>query len=210
MASNLTWGHASKLKEFLEGAGIDGKILQEAFESGRFGMVTDAIRTVAGVSEQAFRVWKTIKLGTGLRTADEFRGALKSHRFQIGDRGNDILGRPTFTMATKETEVDLVVVSVAELGFNYGASRGNIYQRAQELGLELCPAEVGPQLRLQYKDQPCGEWLIIGMQPLTGSDGILCVFCVRHQDDGISLYGYGGHATSVWDSDSRWVFLRRK
>src|SRR3989344_3774226 len=210
MASNLTWGHASKLKEFLEGAGIDGEILQKAFESGKFTLVTDAIKAVAGVSEQAFRIWKTITLGTGLRTADEFRGALKSNGFHIDDWGKDILGKPAFTTAPKETEVDLVVVSVAELGFKNGATRREIYERSQELGLELCPAEVGPQLRLQYKDQPRGEWLLIGMEPITDSDGHPSVFSVECGDDGLWLGGNHGHPGSFWPCPNRWVFLRRK
>ena len=210
MASNLTWGHASKLKELLEGAGIDGEILQKAFESGKFTLVTDAIKTVAGVSEQVFRVWKTIKFGTGLRTADEFRRALKSNGFRIGEWSNDILGRPVFVAAPKETEVDLVVVSVGELGFKNGASRREIYECAQELGLELCPAEVGPQLRLQYKDQPCGEWLLIGMEPIDDSHSNSNVFLVGHNDDGLWLEGHYGPAGFVWDGRDRWVFLRCK
>jgi len=48
----------------------------------------------------------------------------------------------------------------------------HIYAAAKERGLELCPAEVGPQLRLQYQDQ-LDEWLVIGMEPILGPDGTL-------------------------------------
>jgi len=166
--------------------------------------------TIVTVAERVFPAWKTITLGTSLRTADEFRGALKSNGFHIGDWGNDILDKPAFTTAPKETEVDLVVVSVAELGFKNGATRLEIYERSQELGLELCPAEVGPQLRLQYKDQPRGEWLLIGMEPITDSDGHPSVFSVECGDDGLWLGGNHGHPGSFWPCPNRWVFLRRK
>ena len=156
------------------------------------------------------RVWKTITLGTGLRTADDFRRALQSGGFRIGNWGNDILGKPAFKAATEKTEVDLVNVSVAELGFKDGATRADIYKRALELSLELCPNEVGPQLRLQYKDQPKGEWLLIAMEPIAVSHGNLIVFNVDHNVDGLWLFGYNGKPGRFWLGPDRWVFSRRK
>lgn len=160
--------------------------------------------------QPVFKPWKTIKLGTGLQTADDFRRSLKQSGCKIGDWANDILGKRGFAVATKETEVDLVVVSVAELVFPNGATRQEIYQRAQQMGLELCPPEVGPQLRLQYKDQPNGDRLLIGMEPITGSGGNLGVFCVGRDDDELWLYGYDGYPDFFWHGYYRWVFLRRK
>lgn len=167
--------------------------------------------TVVKMAEPpSFKVWKTIKLGTGLKTADNFRRALKSAGCKISDWGNDILGKPAFTASETETDVHLVVVSVKEFGFKDGATRADIYKRAQELGLELCPAEVGPQLRLQYKDQPSGEWLLIGMEPITGSVGYLYVFDLERDDGELWLSGSNGDPDLFWNGNYRWVFLRRK
>ena len=158
----------------------------------------------------AFPTWKTIKLGTGIKTADDFRNAIKQATMKIGNWGNDILGKPAFTASSVETEVDLVNVSVAELGFKDGATRKEIYEQAIKLGLELCPAEVGLQLRLQYKDQPKGEWLLIAMEPITDSDGDLSVFYVERDGNELWLYGCSGHPDSFWDGHNRFVFVRRK
>ena len=156
--------------------------------------------------EYQWKVWKTIKLGSGLKTADDFRRSLKDNGFKLGDWANDILGKPAFTVATEETEIDLVVVTVAELGFKNGATREQIYARAKERGLDLCPAEVGPQLRLQYKDQPTGEWLVIGMEPITFSVGSLLLFHVERAGVGLWLRSdYDGFG-SVWSAGRRWVF----
>lgn len=165
---------------------------------------------VVKAAERVFALWKTIKLGTGLKTADDFRRALKQAGCKLGDWGNDVLGQRAFTASETETDADLVVVSVAELGFKDGATRADIYTRAQELGLSLCPAEVGPQLRLQYTNQPKGEWLLVAMEPIAGSVGSLGVFLVGHDGYGLWLHGNRGHADSFWNGDDRWVFLRRK
>lgn len=155
-----------------------------------------------------FPVWKTIKLGIGPKNADDFRHALREGGFKVGDWANDILGKPAFTVATEEIEVDLVVASGAELGFKDGATREQIYIRAKELGLDLCLAEVGPQLRLQYKDQPNGEWILIAMEPITVSDGSLLVFRVECGHSELWLYGGGGDPGRFWRPASRWVFVR--
>jgi len=164
--------------------------------------------SVVKMVEQTFAIWKTIKLGTGLKTADDFRKALKQSGYKIGNWANDILGKPAFATSEREMEIDLVVVSVAELGFGEGARRGDIYERAISLGLELCPNEVGPQLRLQYKDQPNGEWLRIAMEPISGSDGDLGIFGVGHRGSGLWLVGSDGDPDDFWCDDYRFVFVR--
>ena len=113
------------------------------------------------------KIWKRIQLGTGIKNGDEFKQAIHIKRMRIGESANDILERPGFTVATKRTEVNLVVKSVSELGFENGALLKQIYEAAGKRDLKLCPNEVGPQLRLQYKDQPNGEVLVIAMVPVT-------------------------------------------
>ena len=156
-----------------------------------------------------FEVWKTIKLGT-IKNADEFRKALKKAGFKISDWANNIIGKPAFTVASSEEEIELVNLSVEELGFKNGAKYGDICTRAKELGLELCPNEVGPQLRLQYKDQPKGEWLRIAMEPITVSLGYLLIFDVEHGGDDLWLYSRIGHSFGFCDANYRFVFRLRK
>ena len=164
---------------------------------------------VVKAPEQNFKVWKTIKLGT-IKNADEFRKALKKAGFKISDWANDIIGKPAFTVASSEEEIQLVNLSVEELGFKNGAKYGDICARGKELGLELCPNEVGPQLRLQYKDQSKGEWLRIAMEPITASGGSLLIFHVELDDDVLWLGSGLGHSDSFWCADRRFVFRLRK
>ena len=126
---------------------------------------------------------------------------------RVSDWANDMLGKSTFKVATDPTEVNLVVVSVAELGFKDGAKLKDIYAKAQQLGLQLCPNEVGPKLRLEYADQPMGEWLIIGMEPITASGGFLRLFRVERRDNGLWLDSLYDNPDDIWNADNRFVFV---
>ena len=173
--------------------------------------IADIIVQTGRKAKCVFPVWKTIKLGTDLKLADDFRKALKANGHRISDWGSDILGKPAFTVATKETEIDLAVVSNADLGFKEGDCLKNTHKRALELGLVLCPNEVGPQLRLQYANQPIDEWLLVAMDPIKDSDGVLRLFNVERDGYGSWLYGFIGHSDYFWHGFDRFVFaLPRK
>jgi len=107
---------------------------------------------------------------------------LKQARITIGDWGNDILDR--ISCAQQEIKVNLVVLSVLELGFYRSAKYKDLCAKALELGLQLCPAEVGPALRLSYKDQPGGERLRIAMEAIADSYGCYdSIFEVVHEEE---------------------------
>jgi len=157
-----------------------------------------------------FPVWKTIELGTGLKTANDFCRAFNEGGLLVTLGASGILRQPAFKVATKGTRVVLVVVSVAELGFPEGALQKDTFDRAQDLGLGLCPTEVGPQLRLQYKDQPLGESLLIGMEPIADSVSDLNVFVVEHNERGLWLSRTYSNPNHFWRGEVCWVFLRYK
>lgn len=127
---------------------------------------------------------------------------------QITDWAKGMMNRRAFT-TSKEQQLELVEVSVKDLGFPQGATRKDIYERAQELGLEVVPAEVGPNLRLQYKDQPMGNYIAIGMEPIADSSGLPKLFNVDHDSDGRFL------GSDIWlpgfhlNDSLRFVFSRR-
>jgi hypothetical protein len=102
-----------------------------------------------------FQVWRSITLGS-YKGVDAYRDALDVAKIKIGDSADKILGRPAFPYARTKTGVELAVHSAADLGVESDqASLAEIYQRARQAGLELCPAEVGPQLRLGRSSDIC-------------------------------------------------------
>ena len=170
------------------------------------GKLYESITSFSG----SWAVWKTIQCGIEMKTSDEFRRALEGGGFLISDWANDVMRKPGFTVSSEKVELDLVIVTVAELGFPKGVTRKKFYERAQSLGLELCPLEAGPRLRLQYRDQPADEWLLMAMEPIKDSADDPCVFCFERLDDGIWLHLNYVFSGFVWPPDSRWVFALRK
>jgi hypothetical protein len=153
-------------------------------------------------------VWKKITVGS-FSDLLALRNALNTVGCGITDSAEEILARPTFTLSVTKTDVELLAVSAAELGFqSETASLGQIYGRAQQLGFELAAAEIAPQLRLQYFDQPIGEYLIIGMEPIKTWKGEPVILTVANGGAGLILIGQDGRADAEIFVTSRFLFVR--
>lgn len=161
--------------------------------------------------EHQLRFLKTINLGTGLLTADDFRRALRAGGFNVGDGADNIFNNLAFaeSIAKVWTVVDLCVATTTQLtGQAEGVTIQEVLVGIKHLGGVLCSAEVGPQLRLQYLDQPHNEWLRIAMNPISRSDGDLGIFCVERNVSGLWLSGFCGCPDIVWHPACLWVFVR--
>jgi hypothetical protein len=155
-------------------------------------------------------IWRTITIGE-YKGVNAVRNAIDASPCSIGlgESADEILGRPAFLYAKKRTQLDLTVVSVSNLGFfDDGATVQEIYARALRIGLELCPAEVGPILRLNYLDQPVGEFLKIAMRPIARYDGELIDLSLGNGGAGLLLIGGDGEPGLVLAGRIRFVFVR--
>ena len=165
---------------------------------------------VAQVSAAQAPIWKTITIGQ-YKGANAIRAAIDaaSCPIAIGDQADEILGPPAFPFSRAKVDVDLVVVSVAELGFGPdGASLRDIYARAGTFGLELCPPEVGPILRLNYLDQPLGDFLHIAMRPVATYGGELIDFTLGNGGSALLLIGGDARPDIVLTGSVRLIFMR--
>ncbi len=140
------------------------------------------------------------KINTPLKAEE----ALQRKNIFLGDWGQDILSKTKFSQESKQYE--LVQFTVAELGFPSGATTRKIFDKAKSSGLELCPAEVGPQLRLKY---PGTDWKVIAMEPVADRGGDLRVFSLGVGVDGLELYAAYARPGDWWDSYCQLVFLSR-
>lgn len=207
LAVNTAWDEID-----FEEAGLQDSIIRNPKLAGR--QFTYFLQNGGRFAEE-FSVWTTVKLGTGLKTGEDFCRALKAGGFKIGDTAEIMLVHPESSFrvtTTQETKVDLVKITTANLGFRkqFDVRRDQIYERAKELGLELCPAEVGPQLRLQYKyDVKRDWWVYIGMDPISirSWENSSYVFKLQRVGDHLCLfYDPGKPDYKYWVKDS-WVFV---
>lgn len=165
-------------------------------------------------TENSFSTWRTIKLGT-FQNVGALKKALTSLDFRISEWAYEAMDNPAFSLASKETEVELVVASVKDLGFTSNTRYDELCAHIKKLGYALCPAEVGPQLWLQYPDQASGEpWTVIAMEPISDSEGDLEVFQVTPDRKGCELRMFPsrwhGNPNFVSHPDGRLVFFRHK
>jgi len=162
------------------------------------------------LDEKVVPTWKTVLLGK-YKTSAMYRQALKGAGVCMAtwDNNNarDVLD--VTSMARTETEVDLVVRSVGDLGFKHSGCYADICAKAIRLGFALCPAEVGPALRLQYSDQPNGERLRVAMKAITDHHGRRCIYHVDRNGE-LWLDCLKGRPDHIWFADQRFIFMRPK
>lgn len=148
---------------------------------------------------------QTLKTDPGVNSPEKAEKAEIDKNIYISDWGKDIQSKTKFSRESQTYE--LVRFTVEQLGFPGGATTDEIYKKAEELGLELCPAEVGPHLRLQY---PGKEWMLIAMKQISGRDGAPDVFVLGWGGERLRLSARSAEPSERWYPVSELVFRFRK
>ena len=150
------------------------------------------------------------ELEIGGKTAEELENELKEKNVYISSYAQDMLHSPDFTTLPNPEQIDTVRLKVSDLGFPGGATTDQIYAKAVELGLELCPAEVGPYQRLKDTDQELYNYYWIAMKQITDRRGYPSVFGLSRLVDGLELRYDLARPDDRWLSVDELVFCSRK
>ncbi len=158
----------------------------------------------------------SVTLGT-YRTGVELLNALLEENCMVSLWSRQALEHQDFPVMAEEATVDIVVVSMLELGFAEGelATLDDIYQRAKEMGLEACTVETAAQLRLQFLNQPdwstgerLGEFFVMSEPFVLTREGLPKIFSVvrddkfPHPETGIGLWLIGNGTANVVDEEN--------
>lgn len=124
----------------------------------------------------------------GGKSATQLISELEAAGINVTGAARGVLGNKSeFIPATYTADVTLVYLSVEDLGFESAAVINDILERAQQLGLELCPPDTGPHWRLQYRAQPHREEVIVGMKTIADDKGHQSMFRLAHGSGGLWL-----------------------
>ena len=143
------------------------------------------------INKKDFAADLTVTLGTHKSGADLLEALLEAE-CSVSLWSRQALGNPDFPVIAEEIAVDIVVLSMLEMGFAEGelATLETIYARAKQLGLETCPVETAPQLRLQFRDQPgyatgarLGEFFVASEPFILTREGFPKIFSVVRDDN---------------------------
>ena len=173
------------------------------------------------VVEPKFAKWRTFLIGGVAKKA-----LLKRVEagFTVSDYVKSLVNNRAFTTLDKEEEIDTIILTPADFGYERMPTTTELLdptrlaewsaQNAERLDgyvVELLPAEAGPHIRDQYKDQPNGEVLWIAVERIADSDGSPCVFFVERDSDGEQwLRARWAVPGSRWFLGHRIVFRLRK
>lgn len=153
-----------------------------------------------------FQIWKTIQIDPALRTADDFRLAILARGMKISKKANDMLENISFVENIEQREIDLVKTNNADLGFEKGARRPDMYNRAEEFGLKRILPQIGLHLRLQYIDQTKKERAIISQDPVLHQDWFLHMLCVACINSELWVTSHIDYAGRLWTIDYPLIF----
>lgn len=155
------------------------------------------------MTDLKIQTWKTVAIGL-LGSTETAHQQLNDAGVRISDLAMELLARTTFE--TIETSIELVRISVRELGLEDRATTAEVYAAGHRLGLSLCPAEVALQLLLQKSDLPVDEWSLVAMEPIMDMCGAYSVFRPGYFTDGPALLV---SLTDISLDNYYWVFARK-
>ncbi|MGE7690433.1 helicase [Lysinibacillus sp. NPDC097214] len=163
---------------------------------------------------------RTVEVG-GL-TKSQLILKLQQYSILMNEYGERLFTDDKFITSDTMYSLQTVELTVGDLGFPEGANTARIFKRAGELGLELCPLELGPHLRLEYLDQleaysgdtlqqqqaPSGS-ITIASEILTEDDEFPKGFYLRRINGVLWLRGYYADELHVWNPIDHFIFCQK-
>ncbi|MCV2357473.1 hypothetical protein LNV08_00630 [Paucibacter sp. TC2R-5] len=159
---------------------------------------------------------------TGGLTKDALLTKLHEAQVQMNAYAMTFILDEGFIVSTSSYTVDLEILSLADLGLPAGAHYSEVLAVAAAAGLQPCPAELGPHMRLQLLEQledrtadtqaergaPRGSITVASM-PLKEDDDFPKGLYLRRLDGCLWLRGYRSWSGHIWRPEDVFAFAHR-
>ncbi len=159
----------------------------------------------------------TVTLGTH-EDGEALLDSLTKNHFRVSKWSMQALTHRDFPVEEEEQQVDVIVMSLLEMGFLQDelVSLDAIIKRAKKLGFDVCTPELAAQLRLQYTDQPdwstgdrLGQFFVATEAIDLYADGVPKIFSIirddefPHEETGIGLWLISNNVVDAADPAHR-------
>lgn len=158
------------------------------------------------------KVWRQVTLTTKLgRYPAEFPELLEAKKIRVGN-GSALMKQNAFVEVFEEQTVDVVRVSVRELGGTNYTRYDEICEFANVHELDWCPPQLAPELLLQCPKATMGdEDLIMGMRSIRDGHGCPGIFKInRDPERNKDLGAIEAHPDTVFHPSDVFLFIKRK
>jgi hypothetical protein len=162
---------------------------------------------------------RTVRVGG--KSKPELLAELQRNGIQLNDYARNLFAHNGFTTSPVASTIATVELAVRNLGYSQGATMVQLHERAADLGLRLCPLELGPYLRLLLLDQPEGHLghppsrhqappgsITVASRQLSDDHDTPKGFYLRRIDGVLWLRGYRSAPDDIWSPEDRLVFCR--
>ena len=147
-------------------------------------------------------------LSIGGVSKDDILRCLAQNAIKLNDYARDLFADPEFKTSSEARDVRLALVSLPEIGLPNGGRFDDILSQASNVGLEPCPLEVAPHLRLSYLGQILGPYLTVASSVFRSDPLAPNGFYLRRHEDGLWLRGYNADYDHVYAPDfTDFVFM---
>lgn len=189
--------------------GFDTKVYVGPLEPGIFDLVSKYnIEHVYMSFPEKEVLMETIEIGG--KSPQQLEVELNKAGVRTGSDAKSMINSPDFTTFQTSQIIETVRLRVQDLSFSEKhPTIDQIYRRAKELGLELCPAEIGPHLGLKYANQSV-DTIWIGMKPIVRPHGHPSAFILKWEVYKSALIGLWVEPTNTANLDDVFIFSLRK
>lgn len=216
--NSATLGQRLKVRQLIKQKNVTAERMQKLLASG---LLADLLSIdVENVNRSTFRwairlnvfpIWKTIILKGHYENVDVLRQQVEKIARAFDLDVDDFLKRNSFKGRPMDIEVDAVLISGIDLGFeDKSIYKGNIFERALDFGLALCPSDLGYSLQEKYGEQPENDVIFIAMDPIYHSShpGYSILELMRYGSRKSYLAPIRAWNDHCFDAKSRFVFIK--